>query len=158
MWRQRRQGLVLVHVPQQTEQHSGSSRRLVPSRLGPRLADALPDGLGIGARPMQQQLTDRRIAITDEAVTPGFRPMLPRFELPRIELQRFDGLDNRRGVAAPEQLGDVLQLPFAGGVRADVARFIARRSCSSGIRASREWLMAIKSRARDFSSSASRRR
>jgi len=75
---------------------------------------------------MQQQLTDRRIAITDEAVTPGFRPMLPRFELPRIELQCFDGLDNRRGVAAPEQLGDVLQLPFAGGVRADVARFVDR--------------------------------
>jgi len=136
---------VLVHVSQQAEQRPRSGRRFISLRLGPRLTDILPYGLRIGARPLLQQIADRRIAVADQMVAPGFRTVLPGAELPGLVQQRLDCLGDRRGVAAPEQLGNVLQLPLAGNVGADLTCFVYRGA-------------AIRSRASDLSSSASRRR
>lgn len=118
----RRQRLGLVHFPEQSEQCPGGSWRAVPAGLVARLPYVLTNGLCVCAVPLLQQFAERRVAGIDQVVAPGLRPMLPRGDLTRIMLQCLECLHDRFRVAAPEQLGDELQLAFAGDVRTDAAR------------------------------------
>jgi len=98
----------LVEFSQGSKQRACGRRWLAGRFFVLAVADQLTHCLDIQARPLLQQLFQSRIPQFQQAVTPGFNSVLLGRESLRLGFEAYQRLNDYAGVAAPDQLGNVL--------------------------------------------------